>query len=231
MIATAASALLLGACEQASDAAFGARVREYLLRHPEVLEEAMAQLDVNRREQAVAMSQARLSDYREALERDPRDFVVNPDGAITVVEFFDYDCPYCRAALPDILALIEENPDVRFVFKEYPIFGGDSDRAAALALAAKDDGAYMDLYKGFFQLADLNQENMDRVIAESGLDPEALKEEAVEDEVLQHLIDNHTLAQNLGVNGTPMFIIGDTVVPGADMSMVEQAIDDLRRQG
>jgi thiol-disulfide isomerase/thioredoxin len=88
-----------------------------------------------------------MTKYRQALERDPRDFVANPNGSITVVEFFDYRCGYCKLAAPQIVELIQKNPDVRFVFKDFVIFGHDSEVAARMVLGAKDQGKSIELHK------------------------------------------------------------------------------------
>lgn len=143
-LAAALAALpLLAACQPADDAVFGQRVRAYLLEHPEVLEEAIRKLDENRTVQATAAQTKALAANRQALERDPRDPVIgNPNGSVTVVEFFDYRCGYCKSIAPEVLALLDSEKDVRFVFKELPILPdangriGVSERAARLALAA-----------------------------------------------------------------------------------------------
>src|SRR5690349_3340447 len=121
-IAALAAALSLAGCQKAEDAAFGQRVRAYLLQHPEVIREAVNKLAENDRIAAAKAASESMNKYRAQLERDPRDFVANPDGKITVVEFFDYRCGYCKLAAPEVVKLIQENPDVRFVFKEFPIF-------------------------------------------------------------------------------------------------------------
>src|SRR6201999_4233380 len=96
-----------------------------ILEHPEIIEEAAIKLETKKAEEAAAeaqrVSQVLIPRHREAIERDRRDFVANPSGKITVTDFFDYRCGYCRAAAPEVLRLIRENPDVRLVFKEYPI--------------------------------------------------------------------------------------------------------------
>src|SRR5258706_4228333 len=141
--------LSLAACQKVEDAAFGAKVHAYLLAHPEVLREAEIQLQRNDRLAAEKASTDAIAKYRGQLERDPRDFVANPDGKITVVEFFDYRCGYCKLAAPEVVKLINENPDVRFVFKEFPIFGAVSDTAAKIALTAPAKSKSLDIYKAW----------------------------------------------------------------------------------
>src|SRR5690349_9644948 len=133
--AVALSALLaLTGCQKVEDEAFGARVRAYLLEHPEVLEEMVAKLEQKQQVAKAKDTAAAVSRHRAQLERDPRDFVANPDGRITVVEFFDYNCGYCKLSAPEVVKLIQENPDVRFVFKEFAFQTPHSVAAAKIAL-------------------------------------------------------------------------------------------------
>src|SRR5580698_1841724 len=131
-----ACAVALAACDR-SDKAFDDRVHAYLVKHPEVIQEAADALQKKQQIRAAAMTEAAIGQSRQALERDPRDFVANPNGKITVTEFYDYRCPHCINAAPAVLKMIKTQPDVRFVFKEFPIFGDVSEHAALGALAVK----------------------------------------------------------------------------------------------
>jgi protein-disulfide isomerase len=139
LLVAGALALVLAACSQApgqsasGDDAFGRQVRAYLLKHPEVIEEASAKLNEQRRAQALAAASTAIAGKKAALEADAGDYVANPAGKITVVEFFDYRCPYCKAALPDLKGLIANNKDIRFVFKEFAILP-DSDGRIGVSL-------------------------------------------------------------------------------------------------
>ena len=224
-----AALLTAGGCQKASDQVFDARVRAYLLRHPEVIEEAVNKLNDNKAKEAAAKAQDIINRRRQDIDRDPRDFVANPNGKVTVAEFYDYNCTYCKAAAPQILDLIRRNPDVRFVFKEYPIFGGDSDRAASLALAAKTHGKYLQLYQQFFGVAQhLDQAAMERIVAAAGLDKTALEAEAVSDPIRKQLVDTHALAEQIGINGTPTFIVDGKMLTGADIPALTRAIAEAR---
>lgn len=127
-------ALLLGGCQKAFDTVLGDPLRAYLLTHPELLEEMATRLQENKLAQQSDEARKAISANRAALERDSRDVVFNPNGKITVVEFFDYRCGYCKTIAPQVAGLVRENPDVRLVLKEFPIFGGASDLAARTAL-------------------------------------------------------------------------------------------------
>jgi protein-disulfide isomerase len=227
VLAAFAGLLLLGGCKDSlSDKAFGDKVRKYLLEHPEVLQETIEALE---KKQAAAETAAHLQvlkENRRQLEHDPDDFVANPAGKITVVEFFDYNCGYCKSVAPDVLALIARDKDVRLVFKELPVVGGaPSQRAARIALALKaQNGDYLGLHADFIRARPLDNSAIDRIVSARGLDPEALEQSAAGLGVEKHIIDTKTLAQGLGLDGTPMFIVGDTVIEGANFAALTAAI-------
>lgn len=226
--AAAAAALALSGCQKTEDAAFGERVRAYLLEHPEVIQEAVAKLQEKQEKQAAEAATQALSKYRAALEQDPRDVVVNPQGSITVVEFFDYNCGYCKLAAPEVLKLVKENPDVRFVLKEFPIFGGDSEQAAGVMLSPQARARAVEIHAAFMQAKPLNAKAIDRILAEHGVDPKAARAAAQTPEVQKHLADTHALASALQIQGTPAFIVDDTIVPGADVAALKLAIAQAR---
>jgi len=218
----------LAACKPPADVAFDAKVRGYLLEHPEVIEEAMAKLQQKQALAAADKTQAALKEHRQALERDPRDFVANPNGSITVVEFFDYRCGYCKLAAPEIAKLVRENPDVRFVFKEFVIFGAESEAAARAALGGKDQGKYLETYQKLMGEKALTAANLESVLASAGLNVGQARLKGNDAEVTRHLQDVHDLAVTLGVEGTPAFFVGDKVVAGADMQALKQAIAEAK---
>lgn len=229
VLAAAVAITALAGCGKSHDPLFDAKVRAYLLEHPEVIEEAMTKLQEKRANQAVADARAALPKYRAALERDPRDFVANPSGKVTVTEFFDYQCTYCKAAAPQIIKLIADNPDVRFVFKEMPIFGAVSNLAASSTLAAGDK-TYLALYSRFFAADHLDEAGVDKALRDVGLDPAPIRKRAGTADVQRHLLDNHTLASALKIEGTPTFIVGDEIIPGADLPALKAAIDRQRKK-
>jgi len=224
----AALALPLAACEKKPDAEFGQQVRAYLLEHPEVIEEAVQKLQENKQAAAAEAAKASLGKFRAQLERDPRDFVANPNGKITVVEFFDYRCGYCKVSAPEMLKLIEENPDVRFVFKEFPIFGGESNLAAQVALSEPAKPKTLQLFKAFMAEKALDVNAIDRHLRAAGVDPAAAKAAGASDAVQKHIADTRALAQALAIEGTPAFIVGDRMIPGADMAALRAAITEAK---
>ncbi|HEX4182569.1 MAG TPA: DsbA family protein [Caulobacteraceae bacterium] len=225
-----ACAFALAACDR-SDKAFDDRVHAYLLKHPEVIQEAADTLQKKQQIRAAAMAQAAIGQSRAALERDPRDFVANPSGKVTVTEFYDYRCPHCVNAAPAVVKIIHDNPDVRFVFKEFPIFGADSDMAAAAAIAVKQSGGdYLGVYSDFMAARPLNAEAVDRILKAHGIDPSRLQQAAFQKQASDQLLATRKLAVALGVEGTPAFIVGDSMIPGEDMDAVRAAISTARQQ-
>ena len=215
-----------------SDDAFGKQVHAYLLQHPEVIEEASAKLNEERRQQALAQSSGAIKTKKAALERDPQDFVANPGGKVTVVEFFDYRCPYCKASLPDLQTLIRDNKDVRFVFKEFPILP-DSDgkigvslRAARAAMAAIPAGKYEQVHNALMSEKALDDAGIDRVMKANGLDPAKAVAATGYDEHLDQVRD---LAMAINASGTPAFVVGDTLIEGNRMDQLAAAIAQERK--
>ncbi|MGH7022976.1 MAG: DsbA family protein [Caulobacteraceae bacterium] len=230
LIGAGVAALALGACQAQSDQAFGERVRAYLLAHPEVLAEASQRLQANEDAQAAAAMQkaeAKLPVLRAAIERDPRDFVANPNGRVTVTEFYDYRCPHCEAMAPRLLALIQANPDVRFVFKEMPIFGATSEHAAYAAIAVrKDGGDSLGLYRAFMTTQPLTDQAIDRIARADGARPGDIAPNAAN---TSQLAATNALFNKLGLDGTPGFVVGDQILAGDDMAALNAAIDKARK--
>ncbi|MEJ2818703.1 DsbA family protein [Caulobacter sp. CCG-8] len=227
--AASIAALSLIGCGQANaDKAFGEKVHAYLIEHPEVLVEMSNKLQAKQAAEKASSAKGAINKYRQALERDPRDFVANPNGSITVVEFFDYRCGYCKLAAPQIVDLIQKNPDVRFVFKDFVIFGHDSETAARLVLGAKDQGKTIELHKRLMAEKSLDAAAVMRIAQAMGIDLTKARAVGESEAVTQHLADTHALAEALAIEGTPAFFVGDTMIPGADMHALNLAIDQAR---
>jgi protein-disulfide isomerase len=232
LAAGALAALGLAACQPADDASFDARVKSYLLKHPDDLRAAIENMQAkNDAEQEKALAaadlkaKAALPGLRAALERDPRDFVANPDGKITVTEFYDYRCPHCINVAPYVVSLVRSHPDVRFVFKEMPIFGATSEHAARAALAAKTQGKdYVGLYEAFMAARPLTDDEIDRLAAAKGVNLAAINAPAVLAKDQDQLDDVHTLADKLAIDGTPGFIVGNAIIHGEDRQALADAI-------
>ncbi len=208
-------------------------VREYLLREPEIIMQAIEELQRRREAQAAADQRERLVMEREALKADARDPVLgNPDGDVTLVEFFDYRCGYCRIMAEPMQTLIANDPRLRVVMKEFPILGPDSLLASRAALAAHKQGGYEAMHWALLAESRIDEAVIRRLAAAQGLDVDRLLSDMEADAVADLIQDNILLAQGLGINGTPSFIIGDTVLPGAvPIERLVQLVDQTRAAG
>lgn len=212
-----------------------ARVRELVLEtildNPEIIMEAVAILE-QRQAAAQAGSQAdALADQRVLLEQDPNAPVLgNPAGDVTVVEFFDYNCPYCRRAMTQVQGLLEADVDVRLVYREWPILGDGSVFAAKAALAARKQGKYEAFHWAMMAMKDRAEEtSVLRIAEEVGLDIEQLRRDMEAPEVEEHIATSMRLTQALGFNGTPSFVIGDNLVPGyVELETLEGLVSETR---
>ena len=218
--ATPAAATDLSALTDAERDAFRAEVRAYLLDNPEVLMEAIAVLEQRQANQAAADDAALLAANAAALYEDPNSWVGgNPEGSVTIVEFSDYRCGYCRKAHPEVMQLLELDGDIRYIVKEFPILGEQSTLAARFAIAVlrvagpEAYGQVHDLlYTGM--RGDVTPEALDRLATDLGLDAAPILAEMTAPEVDAIIADNLALAQRLRISGTPTFVIGDQMIRG-----------------
>jgi len=231
ILLAAMAALALAGCQKTSDDAFGQRVRAYLLAHPEVIREAVQKLQENEQLAATKASTTAIRQNRDQLERDPRDVVINPDGKVTVVEFFDYRCPYCKVVAPEVVRIAQQDRDVRFVFKQFPIFGSISDTAAKVALTPEGKAKGLALYSALMSEKALDDQILDKDLRAVGLDPAAVRKASADPAIDRQLLETRALAQSLKIEGTPAFVVGDTMVPGADIGALRAAITQAKGAG
>lgn len=197
--------------------AIEAIIREYLLQNPEVIVEAVRVFQERQQAEERQRVAAVLTARRAELFQDAAAPVAgNPRGDVTVVEFFDYRCGYCKSVLPALRQLLEQDRRVRFVFKEFPILGPESVLAARAALAARAQGKYVAFHQALMaQSGPLTLPDILRVAAQVKLDPVRLQADMEAPEIRQAIQKNLALAQELGIRGTPVFVIGDELVTGA----------------
>ncbi len=199
--------------------AIGPIVRDYLLAHPEVLEEVVAELDRRRAAATAAQQSEALVAQRDTLLNSDRQVVLgNPEGDVTLVEFFDYNCTYCRAAHRDLMRLLDEDPSLRVVLKEYPVLGQGSVEAAQVAIALNEVAP--DRYLEFHDrvLREQGQANGNRALAiadELGIDPLTIRAAMESPNVEETISEVYELATALGITGTPTYVLGNEVVVGA----------------
>lgn len=195
----------------------GEIVKEYLLQNPEVLRDAFQELQ--RREQVAEANRAQslIKEHAASIFRSDGDLVAgNPNGSVTLVEYFDYNCGYCKRAMPDVLKLVDEDKDLKIVMKEFPILGPGSTFAARAALASKKQGKYWEFHVALMQQRGAITEKSTLKVAEKvGLDIDQLQLDMKSKDVEDILGANMSVAQTLGINGTPAFIIDDRLIPGA----------------
>jgi protein-disulfide isomerase len=231
-----ATALVAAAVAAVVSAGTVASLWFYLTKNPEILAEMRAELNRHQQEEQAAQRQKAMSDNADALYRsDKAHFVGNPKGDVTVVEFFDYNCAFCRRAMPDVVKLLENDDRVKVVLKELPIFGDDSEDAAKGALAAAKQGKYFYVHQKL--LSDPGRANKDKVLGiakEIGLDLSRLEEDMEGKDVQAALDEVRELAQKVGIGGTPIYLIGDRIVGGAPEDLYDQLVAkvaEVREQG
>jgi protein-disulfide isomerase len=210
---------------------FEQRVRTYLLEHPEILAEAINRLEARQGEQAATEAEAVLKSHSDEVFRDPDSPVGgNPSGDVTLVEFFDYNCPYCRM-MPPVMAEAEAaDPQLRIVYKEFPILGPNSVFAAKAALAANQQGKYLAFHRALYQLrGPIDEGKVFEAAATVGLDIDRMKTDMKDPAVDGALEKTGKLAQALQITGTPGFVVGDQLTTGAtDLSTLQALIGKAR---
>lgn len=210
-------------------------VREYLLKNPEIIVEAIQELQ--RRDKVAAAQQQR--DAMKAMSADlttsPNDPIIgNPDGDVTMVEFFDYRCGFCKRVLDDVQTLIKEDGNIRYVLKEFPILGEDSVYAsrAAMAVWLHQKDKYLPFHTAMLSnKGALSNNKVLELAKSSGVDVEALSGQMGDAEIDKTFATTKAQARALNITGTPAFIVGDNIAPGAiPLVAMKQLVDAARAQ-
>ena len=210
---------------------FEQRVRAYLLEHPEVIMEALQLLQERQRSAEAENLERTIAERSEEILNDPAAPVSgNPAGDVTLVEFFDYNCPYCRRVAPTVAGLEEADPGLRIVFKEFPILGPGSQFAARAALASRRQGKYVPFHQALMQASEqFTEETVMAIAREVGLDSEQLKADMQDPAIEAAITRNLQLAGALQITGTPTFVIGQQIVPGAvDLRTLQSFVSRAR---
>lgn len=235
MLATPSLALDLGAMTDAERAAFRAEVRAYLLENPEVLMEAIGVLEQRQQQDQVDADLTLLQVNADAILNDPNSWVGgNPDGDITIVEFTDYRCGYCRKAHPEVTELIKSDGNIRFVIKEFPILGDASITSARFAISVLQlagGETYQRANEALITLrGEPDKKTLARLAEDLGLDVDTVFARMESDEVSQVIADNHALASRLQISGTPTYVIDQTMVRGyVPLDGMRQIVADQRK--
>ena len=210
-------------------------IEQFLLDDPKVLQRVSTALEQTLRAEEAARSETALAQFHDQIFNAPDQVVLgNPDGDVTLVEFFDYNCGYCRAALPDMATLLAEDPNLRIVLKEFPILSNESIDAARIGvLVGESDASYWDFHSALFT----SRGKVDKSVAlaaaqDLGLSPVELELQMGDPRVAKTIQSSYEIAQALGITGTPTYIIGNEIIPGAiGADELRARIADMRECG
>ena len=207
-------------------------IHDYLTKNPDlmldVLQAAQDKLKSDSRDKAAV---ALVEHKRELLEDPETPVGGNPKGDVSLIEFFDYRCPYCKQVVPALEALLAKDKQLRFVYKEFPVLGADSVHAARAALASRKQGKYEPMHRALMAVkGQLDEAAVMKIASSVGLDVERLKNDMAAPEIDKALKANIKLAEALDIRGTPGFVIGGEIVPGAvSLETLKQLIDAARK--
>jgi protein-disulfide isomerase len=211
-------------------------VKDYLVKHPEVMQDVMAAMEKRQQDAEAEKVKATIRDNNATIFNSPHQVVLgNPQGNVTMVEFFDYNCGFCKRALPDMMTLLKSDPNLRFVLKEFPVLGEGSVEAAHVAVAARMQDPTGKKYIEFHQklLGGRGPADKMRALAvakDVGFDMARIEKDMDSDEVKQTIAEDMKLADALGVNGTPSYVVGSELVVGAvGLDQLKAKIDAERK--
>jgi protein-disulfide isomerase len=237
LLGTQATAVELDAMTDAERAAFRAEIRSYLLENPEVLMEAIGVLE-QREQAAKANNDVAMAQNNAALLFDDGHSFVggNPDGDITIVEFMDYRCGYCKKAHPDVASLITADGNIRYIIKEFPILGDASELASRFAIAVKivgGEAAYKEAHDTLMEFrGEMTNDSLGRLATSLGLSAADITVTMNSAEVNQIINDNRLLGQAMQITGTPTFVVQDQMLRGyVPQAQMAQIVARVREQG
>jgi len=237
LLTAPAQALDLSNMSKAERAVFGAEVRAYLLENPEVIIEAVNLLEQRQAQTEAAQDESLVAANLDELQNDGYSWVGgNPDGDITLVEFMDYRCGYCRRAAPEVAQLLAEDGNIRLVIKEFPILGEASMTASRFAVATRlvaGDKAYKQVHDALIEFGgEPNDVSLRRLSEGLGLDSDAIMAQMDSPEITQELTQTRALAQRMKISGTPTFVLQSELLrgylPADQMSVIIAEIRDQR---
>ncbi len=202
--------------DNAQKEAIGELIRDYLLENPELVAEAMDKYYVEREAKLEAEAMAALRENWDELLSDPSSYVAgNPEGDLTVVEFFDYNCSFCRLAMPILLKTLKNDSNIRLVLKEFPIRGRDSEKVARMAMASLSQEKYFDYHVALMEAeGHMTVDRAKDIAKDMHLNVKQLRKDMDDPEFDKIIARNEELADLLFVDGTPSFIIGEQIIRG-----------------
>lgn len=211
-------------------------VKDYLMNNPEIMMEVQTALESKMETiQTERLKVALKESAGEIFHRPNAPTAGNPNGDVTIVEFFDYNCGYCKRAFSDVAKIVEKDPKVKLVFKELPILSKGSEEAAKVALAARLQGKYWDVHRTLIALrGEVNEQTALKAVEKLGLDMPKLRKDMEAPEVKAEIDTVRDLAQKMGIQGTPHFLVGDKAIPGAPQNLLEVMtghVAEVRKSG
>ena len=239
-LAVSVVALVVALAPYASGGQFGSRVRTYLVQHPEVLQEVSNALDMKAQQQQIIENRAKTAEINATAAANPgllavdsRDAAFGPvDAKVTVIEFFDFRCPGCKATAPEVLRMMQAHPDVRFVFKEWPILDGPtngvSHYAARAAQAAHRQGKYLPVFRDLMAAPALSEAAIDSILAANGVSMPQAEAAMSGPEIARHMADMQTSATALGLVGTPTFFVNGKASESIQPAALDRAIREAK---
>ena len=209
-------------------------VKDYLMTHPEILTEVQEAYERKAEAARADATRAHLPVFYKALENMKSDLagMSTGKGDVTVVEFFDYNCGYCRKTLPDVVKLVENDPNVKVQFMEYPILAPESKDASRVAIAASKQGKYFEFHKAMFTIGRASKDSALKAAEQVGLDMTQLKADMASPETDALLNKIADAAKGMFIDGTPTFVVGDKVNPGwTQYEQLKEFVSEARKDG
>ncbi len=209
-------------------------IRSYLLENPEILREMATQLEAKDKQAEENLRSTSLVTHKDLVFKTADDpSIGNAKGDVTIVEFMDYNCGWCKKSMSEVSALLKSDPNLKVIFKDFPIFGEHSEYAARAALAAKNQNKYWELHQAMFsQEGQVTTDVVNQLAEGLGLDMTKLKADIESPEVAAKIAANMQLGKDLAINGTPAFVIDDQVYGGyLPIDGMNQAVAEVRANG
>lgn len=206
-------------------------VREYLLKNPSIIREAMQALQAQEEKERQERAANNLKSLKKDIYSDPDSPTAgNPNGEVSIAVFFDYQCGYCKKSLPALKELLSKDPSVRIVYKELPILGPESQMAARAALAANRQGKYTAFHDSLIASGEINEVVIERIATQLGLNYSTLQKDMHDQKIKESLERNYSLATSLEINGTPAYVVGGKIIPGAiDVESLAKIVSNERK--
>ena len=208
-------------------------IREYLINNPEVLEEAIRALQAKREARRAQAALASIQKNKKKIYEDPEDPVGgNPNGDVTIVEFFDYRCGFCKRVAPVVEEKLAKDKKIRIVYKEFPVLGPNSLLAARAALASRAQGKYLDFHKALMKAKiSYDEASIMKIATSVDIDTARLKKDMQSPGIMAYIAKTRALARSLGIRGTPAFVVGEQLFPGAlTASQLNRMIQTARKK-